>query len=426
MKKAVLIFAVICLMGASILSWFTPPLISPVNGFDISLSPVVSLNTHSSVISSFSILLIIMAIGVILSLWSSYSYIVFHISMGCIFTTLYFILKAAFLDHVFLEDVLYLHQQHLNMIKFSSILPVNVGFEPTLAPRLLIDGLFTRIYVLFYFLSYGWYLTFITGIMLLFYCFRSVKNPDKGKRGLRAVTRTVIIWGFAFIGIVAYSVAPYIISEYYVINGDKYMEAGNPVIAEKAYRKILDRNDIFDTDSEFQNRLGVIAFSLGKRNNTEYHFYMGNLYSEQRRYDMAEFEYKKALELSSGDMHKLLIRSLEELYNVAGLIEYTRGNSSYGVQMWEKAQQLNPSGIQTYYYLSKAYYDSGNYQKAMSYGEKFLSLSGNNILNSNINATIGDCYYKLGDPVKGRTYYEKAKALDLFGNYRILKSLGGT
>lgn len=308
------------------------------------------------------------------------------------------------------------------MVKFSSILPLNTGFEPTLAPRLLLDNILTRILSLFYFITWGWYLTLIAGIILLLVYFWY----KEGEGGGEVKAWPLIIWALAFTGMVVYSMSPYIISEYYVVMGDKYMEAGNPVMAEKAYKKIIDRNDIFDTDSDLQNRLGIIAFAFGRRNNTEYHFYMGNLYSEQRSYDMAVFEYQKALDLSSGDIRKLFIRSLEELYNVAGLREYTRGNSSYGVQMWEKAQQLNPSEIQTYYYLSKAYYDSGNYQKAVSYGEKFLSLSQNDILNSNINANLGDCYYKLGNPVQGRRYYERAKKLDMFGNYRILKSLGGT
>lgn len=414
MKKTVLIFAAICLMGASMLPWFSPPLINSVNGFDISLSPVLSLSIHPSFISSFSFLLILLVTGIILSLWSLYPYLVFHISMGCIFTTLYFILKAAFLDPGFLREVLEMHQQHLNMIKFSALLPLNAGFEPTLPPPLLPGNIFIRILNLFYFISWGWYMTLIAGIAMLF--------SYKRYRG----NTSVIIWAITLAGIILYSVSPYIFSEYYVIMGDKYLEAGNYVMAEKAYKKILDRNDIFDMDSDLQNRLGMAASVSGRRNNTEYYFYMGNLYSEQGRYDMAVFEYQKALDLSTGDMRKLVVRSMGELYNIAGLKEYIRGNSSYGIQMWEKAQQLNPLEMQTYYYLSKAYYDSGDYHKAVSYGERFLSLSGNKILNSNINANIGDCYYKLGDPVKGRTYYEMGKVLDLIDNYRIFKSLGGT
>jgi hypothetical protein len=48
------------------------------------------------------------------------------------------------------------------------------------------------------------------------------------------------------------------------------------------------------------------------------------------------------------------------------------------------------------------------------------------LLNANLQANLGDAYWKLNDFTNARASYEASISLDSFGNFRIFKSLGGT
>ena len=87
---------------------------------------------------------------------------------------------------------------------------------------------------------------------------------------------------------------------------------------------------------------------------------------------------------------------------------------------------LDSTQIQAAYFLSRAYFDQGRYQQSIVMGNALLARSRNPLLNANVQANIGDSYWKLKDFGSARKAYEASMNLDTYNNYRMFKSLGGT
>ena len=87
---------------------------------------------------------------------------------------------------------------------------------------------------------------------------------------------------------------------------------------------------------------------------------------------------------------------------------------------------FDPAQLQVPYFLGKAYFDQGRYEESIAMGRFLLYRSQNRLLNANMQANLGDAFWKINDFTSARVAYEASMRLDPFGNFRIFKSLGGT
>ena len=94
--------------------------------------------------------------------------------------------------------------------------------------------------------------------------------------------------------------------------------------------------------------------------------------------------------------------------------------------MWEKALATDESQLQAAYFLTRAYFDQGQFEAGLTMCRLVLSKSRNRIVNANVQANMGDGYWALGQYTRAREAYVASMRLDKHANYRIFKSLGGT
>jgi tetratricopeptide (TPR) repeat protein len=105
---------------------------------------------------------------------------------------------------------------------------------------------------------------------------------------------------------------------------------------------------------------------------------------------------------------------------------FRRGGVGPATAEWERALAYDPSQYQAIYFLSKAYFEQARYTQSIAMGQLLLLRSRNPVLNANVQANIGDGYWKLEDYDRARTAYQLSMRLDSQGNFRGYKGLGGT
>ena len=132
-----------------------------------------------------------------------------------------------------------------------------------------------------------------------------------------------------------------------------------------------------------------------------------------------------AAQEASVQLQEIVHKRIAWTYVAMGLAWYPKGEISTAIRWWEAALALDPSQVQAAYFLGRAYFDEGRYEQSIAMGRFLFSLT-NRLLNANLQANLGDAYWKLNDFTNARASYEASISLDSFGNFRIFKSLGGT
>ncbi len=90
-------------------------------------------------------------------------------------------------------------------------------------------------------------------------------------------------------------------------------------------------------------------------------------------------------------------------------------------------ESLNSKNLQAPFYEANAYYQKGQYQKAL---ELYLQMASSGNISGNLYYNIGNSYFKLGQKGKAVLYYEKAQQLipgdaDLRANLAYVKEKAG-
>src|SRR5262249_39431112 len=149
-------------------------------------------------------------------------------------------------------------------------------------------------------------------------------------------------------------------------------------------------------------------------------------YSQQENFQAAIAEYLLAIPEASPPFKETLDRRIAWTYVLRGIAQYQHEDFGPAAGYWERALAFDPAQVQAAYFLAKSYFDQARYEQSIAISHFLLSRSQNPLLNANIQANIGDSYWKLKDFDKARTAYEASMRLDSFANFRIFKSLGGT
>jgi len=124
---------------------------------------------------------------------------------------------------------------------------------------------------------------------------------------------------------------------------------------------------------------------------------LGYIYSITGRYKLAEFEFRKLLELGMESI---------QIFSSLGYIYYAMGRIEEGVEMLEKALELDPHYPNALNSLGFIYAEENiDYARALEYCKRSVEIRPDNAAYLD---SMGWAHYKLGNLTEARTYLRKA------------------
>jgi len=305
-----------------------------------------------------------------------------------------------------------------NIMTFSShYLPANFGIAPTFEPNLSVETLIDRLAAAFYFTGWGWWICLLGSFLILSGGLTISKRPKIPMMASTAIV-IIVIQGIMLIsGIVA---------QFLQERGDRDMTLGRYVEAIHRFEAAQRWNLLHARSERVYLRIGEAYYRLENRSHPMALFYLGDQYFQQENFQAAIAQYLVATQEASPPFKNTLDRRIAWTYVLRGVAEYRRGDVGPASGYWERALAFDPTQLQAAYFLAKSYFDQARYEQSIAMSGFLLARSQNRLLNANIQANIGDSYWKLNDFKKARMAYEASMQLDSFANFRIFKSLGGT
>ena len=335
-----------------------------------------------------------------------------------IFMTLNVIVMFSITDSKRLVTINDLNIQEKNISSFNKYLPPNLGMEPTFDDTVGVDSALERLYTALHFTTLGWYAAVLGSLLLIIAFVRSGAGVSVRR----------IFYGVSLPCLLIYYMVvlyPYISAEHHRNGGDAYLASG-------MFLKAIDEYDItgrLDPNVVFLKRFhinrGMACYSLGKKDVADYYLYRANLYMLEGDFPQAIFYLTQGGIAAPDDPVAAHRRDVSKIYVAYGLSEFKKGNAGPAVNMWKKSLALDPYQYQSYYYLSRAYYNMTSYDEAITAGLQFLKFSKNKIMKANTSANIADAYYRLKNFAMAREYYLKSLNLDTYMNLRANLSLLG-
>ncbi len=308
--------------------------------------------------------------------------------------------------------------QYTGITRFSRrYLPANRGIEPSFKANLFTETLFDRLTTAVYFMSRGWWFCLVGGGLLLV---GAMKGDGKGILRWTAVGVSAALLGPSLMLLSGLA------AEIQQARGDRQMASGRYVEAIQYYESARRWDPQWTGSEGFYARMGEASIRLGFSSDPNGRFYQGRRYEKEGRHDAALSEYFLAMKEVSSPLTGLIQKRIASIYVALGQASYRKRNVGEAVRHWERALSFDPTQIQVAYFLNRAYFDQGRYEQGIAMGRFLLSQSKNLSLNANVQANIGDGYWKLNDFARARVAYEASRSLDSQGNFRIFKSLGGT
>jgi hypothetical protein len=309
--------------------------------------------------------------------------------------------------------------QYMSIMSFSRRnLPANFGIEPVFRMNVATETVMARLATAWYFMGWGW-LACLTGVLLILIPCLTI-NGRRSTRWVALLTASVML---AIQGVVLFRGFA---AQHFQEQGNRDLALGRYAEAIERY-KAAQRLDRQWTRSELSHLyLGNAYYQLGIPSHPNARFYLGDRYTQGMNFDAALSEYLVAAQEASVQLQEIVHKRIAWTYVAMGLAWYPKGEIGTAIHWWEAALALDPSQVQAAYFLGRAYFDEGRYEQSIAMGRFLLSRSQNRLLNANLQANLGDAYWKLNDFTNARASYEASISLDSFGNFRIFKSLGGT
>jgi tetratricopeptide (TPR) repeat protein len=331
----------------------------------------------------------------------------------CSFTVLY----LSFLDPA-LWGLLDENTQSVNIASFSvHYSPGNFGIEPNFQADLLAETLMDRLRASLYFTDWGWQLCLAGSLLILLGAF----VHDR-----RQTIRWTCLPCILIFGAQASLLLNGLAAEYLRMKGDRDIALGQHTRAIKRYERAQLWNLQLARSERVHLRLGEAYYHLGVSSHPNARFYRGDRYAQQRNFKAALAEYLAMVQATSPPLKEIIEKRLAWTYVSKGMALFRKGEFGPAIGDWERALVYDPAQVQAVYFLSKAYFDQGRYEQSIAMSRLLLSKSANRLLNANVQANIGDSYWKLNDFDNARLAYQASMRLDSHGNFRIFKSLGGT
>lgn len=331
----------------------------------------------------------------------------------CVFS----ILHLTFFDAAFwpLVDE---NAQYAQIIHFSQLyLPANLGSIPTFKGSLSTDTVMERLVAAAYFSGFGWWVCVVGGLLLLIGGCAS---------GGRRTVRWMALAAMVVCGSQGLLLGKGVVAQYFQDRGDRYMARGQYAEAVREYEAALRYDRQLAGSERLHRSCGEAYYHLGTPSHPQARLYAGDRYAHERNPEAAIAEYWLAAQEASGPLTSILHRRLAWTYVQLGIVQYRRQESGGATAWWEKALSIDASQLQAAYFLMRAYFDQGRYEQSIAIGQFLIDQAQNPLFQADVQANIGDSYWKLKDFSRARRAYEISMNLDTYANFRIFRSLGGT
>jgi len=215
-------------------------------------------------------------------------------------------------------------------------------------------------------------------------------------------------------------------AQYFQEQGDRDMALGRYAEAIERYQAAQQWDPQLTRSEQNHLHLGNAYDQLAIPSHPNAHFYLGDRYAQGGNFEAAVAEYLIAAQEASAPLQELIHKRIAWTYVTLGLGRYLKGEIGPAVGWWEAALAFDSAQLQATYFLGRAYFDQGRYEQSIAMGRFLILRSQNRLLNANVQANLGDAYWKLNNFTSARAAYEASISLDSFANFRIFKSLGGT
>jgi tetratricopeptide (TPR) repeat protein len=235
-----------------------------------------------------------------------------------------------------------------------------------------------------------------------------------------AITAVVLLAGQGL------ALFPALAAQYLEERGDHDLAVGRYARALQRYESAQRWNPQLASSERTHLRIGEGYYSLEMIAHPNARLYLGGRYAQQGHYKAAIAEYLEASQEASTPLKAVLAKRIAWIYIDRGLVQFRQGQVGPAIGHWERAVTFNQEQAQATYFLARAYFEQGKYEQSIVMSRFVLTRSRNQLLNANMQTNIGDNYWKLNDFDNARRAYEASMSLDLYGNYRIFKSLGGS
>jgi tetratricopeptide (TPR) repeat protein len=308
--------------------------------------------------------------------------------------------------------------QYAQILKFSKrYLPANFGVEPNFQAQLAIETGFDRLTAAIYFMGWGWWLCLAASVLTLIAVLSRIDRRLIIWAGLLLLLHSLGLGWLLFDGLAA---------QYLQENAHRLLLNGRYAEAIASYEQAQHLSLQCAASEPAYLHLGEAYVHLGMSSHPAARFFAAHRHAQMNALDPAVAEYVLLAQETSSSLQAIVQKRLAWTYVKMGLTEYRQGAIGTAAVLWEQALAVDPVHLQAAYFLSRAYFDQGRYHQSLAMSRFLLGRSSNSLLNAQVQANLGDSYWKLGDFTRARRAYEVSMALDTYANFRIFKSLGGT
>jgi tetratricopeptide (TPR) repeat protein len=310
------------------------------------------------------------------------------------------------------------NEQYAQIIRFSHLyLPANLGSIPTFTGSLSTDTVMEHVVAAAYFRGLGWWVCVVGGLLLIIGGCAS---------GGRRTVQWMALAAMVVCGSQGLLLGKGMVAQYFQDKGDRYMARGEYAEAVRQYEAALRFDRQLAGSERLHRYCGEAYYHLGTPSHPQARLYVGDRYVHERNPEAAIAEYRLAAQEASGPLTSILHHRLAWTYVQLGFVQYGRQQSGAAIAWWEKALSIDASQLQAAYFLMRAYFDQGRYEQSIAMGQFLIDQAQNPLFKADVQANIGDSYWKLKDFSKARLAYETSMNLDTYANFRIFRSLGGT
>jgi tetratricopeptide (TPR) repeat protein len=308
--------------------------------------------------------------------------------------------------------------QLTQIMAFSRLyLPANLGVPPTFQALLATDTVADRLVAAAYFMGLGWWACLMGGILLII-------------AACAIGGRQTIQWAAFMVMVLLASqgmlMSKGLMAQFVHDRGNRYMARGQYAEAIPQYESAQHYDPQLSRSAWIHRQLGEAYYQLGDFSHPQARFYVADRYAQEGNPQGAITEYLLATQDASGHLAHIIQRRLAWTYAQLGSMQYRREEQGGAIAWWEKALSVDTSQLQAAYFLVRAYFVQGRYEQSIAMGEFLVSRSQNRLVNADVQANIGDSYWKLQKFGNARQAYADSLRLDPYANFRVFKSLGGT
>jgi hypothetical protein len=411
--RTLLVAGALLLMASSVLGWIDRPVLGWLIGLRMPLSERLPAMLSYGLFCGCAGVLTLVAVFV------RFRWVSMLTGGAVMLLSLHFLLSYSIFNAKDIILINELNQQEARIVLFSNKnLPTCFMVNPTFDPVITTDTISDRLYATIHFSTFGWYSAML-GCVLILIAF------GKLNKNIRHRNTSFIVLISTSIAYVVTIVTPFVMAEYHRNNGDYYLGVGMYYKALNEYDKYMSEDGSGIYIKSFNNHIGKIYYFIGRSDMYEAYIYRGSVYLEQNNYPMAIYYYMNA---GGGDLSTMSPAGTSFIvysYIKYGLNEYQNKMKDSAIEAWKQALKINPSQIEAYYYLSRAYYDVSSYEESVMAGQQFVKLSRNRIRNAEMSCNVGDSFYRMKQYDQARLFYLKSLDFVMDGNQRALMSLLG-